>query len=114
MCQLVVATPLVALPLQLVLLARCCLLTRCLHLSLPFASCLPWLVVALLLVALPLPLILSTRCRLSTLQLVVAMTPVVPLSFSGVVVTHLSWLVVALHLDRTEQLRKLGNKLDTT
>ncbi len=64
--RLVVATPRVAPPLQLVLSARCCLSTRRLHLPLPFASRLPWLVVASLLVAPPLPLILSTRCRLST------------------------------------------------
>ncbi len=97
--RLVVATPLVAPPLQLVLSARCCLSTPRLRLPLPFASRFPWLVVASLLVAPPLPLILSTRCRLSTRQLVVASPPVVPLSFSGVVVTHPSWLVVASHLD---------------
>jgi hypothetical protein len=88
MRRLVVATPLVAPPLQLVLSARCCLSMRHLHLPLPFASRLPWLVVAPLLVAPPLPVILSTRCRLSTRQLVVALPPFVPLSFSGVVVTH--------------------------
>jgi hypothetical protein len=97
--RLVVATPLVAPPLQLILSARCCLSTRHLHLPLPFASRLLWLVVASLLVAPPLPLILSTRCCLSTRQLIVVLPPVVPLSFSGVVVTHSSWLVVALHLD---------------
>ncbi len=99
MRRLVVATPLVAPPLQLVLLARCCLSTHRLHLPLPFAFLWPWLVVASHLVAPPLPLILSTRCHLSTHQLVVALPPIVPLSFSGVVVTHPSWLVVALHLD---------------
>jgi hypothetical protein len=97
--RLVVATPLVAPPLQLVLLARGCLSTRRLHLPLPFASRLPWQVVASLLVAPPLPLILSTRCCLSTRQLVVALPPVVPLSLSSVVVTHPSWMVVASHLD---------------
>jgi hypothetical protein len=39
------------------------------------------------------------HCCLSTCQPVVALPPVVPLSFSGVVVTHPSWLVVALHYD---------------
>jgi hypothetical protein len=73
--RVVVATPLVAPPLQLILSAHCCLLTRHFHLPLPFVSCLPWLVVASHLVAPPLPLILSTRCRLSTHQLVVAFPP---------------------------------------
>jgi hypothetical protein len=72
---------------------------RRLHLPLPFASRLPWLVVVSFLVTPPLPLIISTRCRLSTRQLVVALPPIVPLSFTGVVVTHPSWLVVASHLD---------------
>ncbi len=98
MRQLVVVARLVALPLQLVLLGHCCLLTHRLHLSLPFASRLPWLVVASLLIAPPLPLILSMHCHLSMRQLVVALPPFVPLSFSGVVVTHPSWLVVVLHL----------------
>ncbi len=99
MCWLIVVTPLVALPLQLVLLARCCLSTHRLHPPLPFASRLSWLAVTSLLVALPLPLILSMCCCTSTRQLVVALPPIVPLSFSGVVITHPSWLVVALHLD---------------
>jgi hypothetical protein len=97
--RLVVATPLVAPPLQLLLLARCCLSTRRLHLPLPFASRLPWLVVASLLIAPSLLLILSTCCRLSMHQVVVMLLPAVPLSFSGVVFTHPSWLVVASHLD---------------
>jgi hypothetical protein len=82
-----------------ILLARCCLSTRRLHPPLPFAIRLPWLVVASLLITPPLPLILFTPCCLSTRQLVVDLPPIVPLSFSGVVVTHLSWLVVVLHLD---------------
>jgi hypothetical protein len=76
MHQLLVAMPLVAPPLQLVLLAHCCLSMR--HLRLPPICLLFALASCHVTSRNTTPLIVSMRCRLSTRRLVVALPLVAP------------------------------------